>query len=327
MHRRSFLAGSVSVLAVPLAAAAQPAGKVYRLAILSNTARPDPSVATSATLVPVALRDLGYIEGQNLVIERRFADGKIDRLRAFARELVAMRVDVIVAVSEEAIQAAKDVTTTTPIVMGFGSDPVEHGFVASLARPGGNITGVLVVPAGQLTAKRLELLKEAVPRAARIAVLATNEATARTQLQEAQKAAPPLGVKLVVVQPQGTDYASAFGTMMADRADALLVLASVILNRDGQQIIERAAHHRLPAMWFWRGQVEVGGLMSYGTSLVALCRRVADYVDKILRGAKPADLPIEQPTKFELVINMKTAKTLGLTIPQSVLLRADLVVE
>jgi len=316
MHRRSFLAGSVSVLAVPLAAAAQPAGKVYRLAILSNTARPDPSVATSATLVPVALRDLGYIEGQNLVIERRFADGKIDRLRAFARELVAMRVDVIVAVSEEAIQAAKDVTTTTPIVMGFGSDPVEHGFVASLARPGGNITGVLV-----------ELLKEAVPRAARIAVLATNEATARTQLQEAQKAAPPLGVKLVVVQPQGTDYASAFGTMMADRADALLVLASVILNRDGQQIIERAAHHRLPAMWFWRGQVEVGGLMSYGTSLVALCRRVADYVDKILRGAKPADLPIEQPTKFELVINMKTAKTLGLTIPQSVLLRADLVVE
>jgi putative ABC transport system substrate-binding protein len=327
MNRRRFLQAVSASLAAPRPAGAQQGEKVHRLGILSPAAVPDVSVATSPNLVPVALRDLGYIEGRNLVIEKRFADGKIDRLRALAEELVQRRVDVIVAVSEDATRAARDVTTTVPIVMGFGSEPVERGLVASLARPGGNITGVLLVPAGRLAAKRLELLKEAVPRAARIAVLATGEGSARPQLQESQKAASALGIKLAVVQLQGTDYDRAFATMTAERADALFVFSSTILNRDRKQIIERAAHHRLAAMYEWREQVEVGGLMSYGSSLVANCRRVAEYVDKILKGAKPADLPVEQPTKFELVVNLKTAKALGLTIPPSLLLRADQVIE
>jgi putative ABC transport system substrate-binding protein len=326
MDRRAFLAGAAGLLAAPLAAEAQPAGKVYRLGILSPGAVPEPSAATSPNLVPIALRELGYIDGQNLVVERRFAEGRIDRLPALARDLVGLRVDVIVAVSE-AIQAAKDATVTIPIVMGFGFNPVEQGFVASLARPGGNITGVLYASEGQLVSKRLELLTEAIPRAARIAVLATRESDSSAQLQAAQKAASALGVKLVVVEAQGTDYDRAFAKMVAERADALFVVSSSILNRDRKLIIERAAQYRLPAMYEWREQVEVGGLMSYGSSLVGLSRRVAAYVERILKGAKPAELPVEQPTTFELVINLKTAKALGLAIPRSLLLRADQVIE
>jgi putative ABC transport system substrate-binding protein len=242
---------------------------------------------------------------------------------------VQLRVDVIVAVSDDAIQAAKDATATIPIVMGFGNSPVERGFVASLARPGGNVTGVRYEGSGegQLIGKRLELIKETIPRAARIAVLTTGESGSRAQVQTAQKVAPVLGVKLIVVEAQGIDYERAFATMVAERADALFVVSSTILNRDRKQIIERAAKYRLPAMYEWREQVEVGGLMSYGTSTVELSRRVAVYVDKIFKGEKPADLPIEQPTKYGLVINLKTAKALGLTIPQSVLGRADRVIE
>jgi len=318
-----------SLAHVPLAAEAQQVGKVYRLGILSPAAVPDPSVATSPNLVPMALRELGYIDGQNLVVERRFAEGKRDRLRGLARELVQLRVDVIVAVSDEAVQAAKDATVTIPIVMGFGNSPVERGFVASLARPGGNITGVQYEASGegQLTGKRLALIKETIPRAARIAVLTTSESGSRAQLREAQKVAPALRVKLVVVEIQGNDYDHAFARMVAERADALFVVASTILNRDRKQIIERAARYRLPAMYEWREQVEVGGLMSYGNSTVDLSRRVAAYVDKILKGATPADLPVEQPTKYGLAINLKTAKALGLTIPPSLLLSADQVIE
>jgi putative tryptophan/tyrosine transport system substrate-binding protein len=268
---------------------------------------PDPSVATTPNLVPSALRDLGYIEGRNLVVVRRFAEGQVDRLPDLARDLIQQRVDVIVAVSE-AIRAARDATTSIPIVMGFGFNPVEQGFVASLARPGGNITGVLYAPEGQLVGKRLELIHEAIPRATR-------------------KAAPALGVKLVVVELQGADYDRAFATMVAERAEALFTLSSTILNRDRRQIIERAAQHRLPAMYEWREQAEVGGLMSYGGSLLALSRRVAAYVDKIFKGAKPADLPVERPTTYDLVINLKTARALGLTIPPSLLSRADRVIE
>jgi putative tryptophan/tyrosine transport system substrate-binding protein len=235
-------------------------------------------------------------------------------------------VDVIVAVSE-AIQAARDATATIPIVMGFGFNPVEQGFVASLAHPGGNITGVLYAPEGQLASKRLELIKEAVPRATRIAVLVTRESDSQTQLQAALKAAAVLRVTLVVVEVPDSDYDRAFGTIMAERTDALFVSSSAILNRDRKQIIERAARYRLPAMYEWREQVEVGGLMSYGSSLVGLSRRVAAYVDKIFKGAKPGDLPVEQPTKFELVINLKTAKALGLTIPPTALARADEVIQ
>ena len=328
IDRRAFVHGlGAGILSAPLGAEAQQAAKVYRLGILSPAAVPDASVATTPNLVPMALRELGYVESRNLIIERRFAEGKLDRLRELARELVQLRVDVIMAVST-AIEAAKDATVTTPIVMGFGDDdPVRRGWVASLARPEGNITGVIFAAGTGLASKRLELIKAAVPQAVRIAVLATGEPGSRPQVQEAQKAAPALGVKLVVVEVQGTDYDGAFATMAADRADALFVLASTIFNRDRKQIIERAQKYRLPAMYEWREQVQVGGLMSYGGSLVELSRRVAAHVDKMFRGIRPADLPVEQPTKFDFVINLKTAKALGLTIPPSLLLRADQVIE
>jgi putative ABC transport system substrate-binding protein len=313
----------LSLLAAPLAAEAQPAGKVYRLGILSPAAVPAPSVASVPNLVPMALRELGYVEGENLVIERRFAEGKLDRLRGLAHELVQRRVEVIVAVSS-AIDAAKDATVTIPIVMGFSDDdPVSRGYVASLARPEGNLTGVTLASGTMLASKRLELLKAALPQAVRIAVLTTGEPGSTTQVQEAQQAASALGVTLVVVEVQGTDYERAFATMTAERADALFVLASTIFNRDRTQIIERAAQYRLPAMYEWREQVEVGGLMSYGSSVVALSRRVAAQVDKLLKGARPADLPVERPTTFALVINLKTAEALGITIPPLVLFQAD----
>jgi putative ABC transport system substrate-binding protein len=310
----------------PLTAEAQPVGKVYRLGILSPAAVPAPSVATTANLVPLALRELGYIEGGNLVIERRFAEGQLDRLPALARELVQRRVDVIMAVST-AIAAAKDATATIPIVMGLSDDdPVRLGYVASLAHPGGNITGVTVAAGTMLASKRLELLKEVLPQARRIAGLATGEPGSRAQVQEAQKVASALGVTLVVVEVQGTDYDRACATMAAARADALFVLASAIFTRDRQQIIERAAQYRLPALYEWREQVKVGGLMSYGSSLVALSRRVAAHIDRILKGARVADLPVEQPTKFELVLNLKTAQALGLTLPPTLLFMADEVI-
>jgi putative ABC transport system substrate-binding protein len=329
MERRTFLGTlGLSVLAAPLTGEAQQPGKVYRLGILSPGGVPDPSVPTTPNLVPMALREIGYVEGRNLVVERRFADGKVDQLSRLARELVQLHADVILAVGSQAIQAAKDATATIPIVMFIGADPVARGLVASFSRPGGNVTGVTVVAGTVLAGKRLELIREAVPRATRIAVLATAEPLASSaQLQEAQKAASALGVKLVVVQVQGTDYDRAFATIVAERADALFVLMSPTLTRDRKQIIERAAKYRLPAIYEWREQVEVGGLMSYGGSIVELSRRAAVYVDKILKGAKPADLPVEQPTKFELVINLKTAKALGLTIPQSLLQRADEVIQ
>jgi putative ABC transport system substrate-binding protein len=232
---------TLALLAAPLAA--QEPGRIYRLGILSPAAVPDPLVATSPNSVPLVLGELGYIAGRNLVVERRFAKGKNDQLRGLARELVQLRVDVIVAVSDDAIQAAKDATATIPIVMGFGNSPVERGFAASLAHPAGNITGVRYEGSGegQLTGKRLELIKETIPRAARIAVLATGESGSRAQLQAAQKVAPVLGVKLIVVEAQGTDYEHAFATMVAERADALFVVSSTILNSDRKKIIERAA--------------------------------------------------------------------------------------
>jgi putative ABC transport system substrate-binding protein len=327
--RRAFI-GTVTggLLAAPFAAEAQQPGKVYRLGILSPGGVPDPSVPTIPNLVPMVLREIGYVEGRNLVVERRFADDKSDRLPRLARELVQLQADVIIAVGGQAIQAARDTTATIPIVMFIGADPVARGLVASFSRPGGNVTGVTVVAGTVLAGKRLELIREAVPRATRIAVLATGQSlSSSAQLQEAQKAASALRVKLVVVQVQGTDYDRAFGTMVAERADALFVFMSPTLSRDRKQIIERAAKYRLPAIYEWREQVEVGGLMSYGGSIVELSRLVAVYVDKILKGAKPADLPVEQPTKFELVINAKTAKALGLTIPQSLLMRADEIIQ
>jgi len=328
MDRRRFLLTSlVGALAMPRVAEAQQPGKVWRVGILSPGGVPDPSVATTPNLLPRNLRELGYVEGGNLIVERRFADGKLERLPGLARELVQLKVDVMVAAGDETIQAARDATATVPIVMVVGSDPVARGLVASFSRPGGNITGVTVVAETVLAAKRLELIREAVPGAARIAVLGAGGPVSSIQVQEAQKAASALRVKLVVVEAPGTDYDRAFASIVAERADALFVLMSPTLTRDRKQIIDRAAKYRLPAIYQWREHVEVGGLMSYGGSLIDISRRLAAYVDKILKGARPGDLPIEQPTKYELVINLKTAKALGLTIPPSLLARADQVIQ
>jgi putative ABC transport system substrate-binding protein len=318
---------ALAIVAGPLAEAQSP-GKIYRLGMLSPAAPPASSHRGGMTLIPVALRELGYVEGQNLVVERRFAEGKLDRLPALARELVLLRVDVIQATSASGIQAAKEATTTIPIVMGFGVDPVERGFVASLARPGGNITGVTVDAGIALAGKRLELIKEMVPRAKRIAVLTTEESSGWAQVREAEKAAAALGVTLVVVEVRGQDYERAFATMKAERASGLFIVSSALLNNDRKRIIELATKHRLPAIYWWRHHVEEeGGLMAYGPDDFALYRRVAAHIDRIFKGANPADLPVEQPTKFELVVNAKTAKVLGLTIPPLILIRADRVIE
>jgi len=236
-------------------------------------------------------------------------------------------MDVIVAVSPTAIKPAQDATKSIPIVMGFGKDPVRDGFIASLARPGGNITGVVVAPEDVLAGKRLELIKEAVPRAGSVAVLATRESSSKLQIQETEKVASLLGIRLLIVELQNSDSDEAFTNMTAQRANALFVLASPILNAGRDRIIRLAAKHRLPAIYEWPEHAEAGGMMAYGSSLAGLSRRVAWYVERILKGTKPADLPVEQPTKFEFVINLKTAKQIGVTIPPNVLARADRVIK
>lgn len=305
---------------------AQPAGKIYSLGILSPAAAPEASIPTSATLIPKLLRDAGYVEGQNLQVHRRYANGKIERLPELAKELVDLRADVILAVSPTAIKPALDATRTIPIVMGFGKDPVRDGLIASLSKPGGNLTGVVVAPEDVLAGKRLELIKEAVPHAQRVALLATQEPSSKLQVDEAQKVAPSLGVKAVVMEVHGATYEQAFGEIQHEKPDAMFVLASPILNANRRQIIALSAKYRIPAIYEWPEQAEAGGMMAYGSSLASLSRRVAWYVERILKGAKPADLPVEQPTKFELIINLKTAKQIGLTIPPQVLARADRVI-
>jgi ABC-type uncharacterized transport system substrate-binding protein len=329
VNRRAFLGTlGVSILAAPLAARAQQtAGKVYRLGILSPGGALDPSVPSVPNILPTVLRERGYVQGQNLAIERRFADDRPDRLPGLARELVQARPDLIVALSGQAIQAARDATTMIPIVMVIAADPVAWGLVASLSRPGGNVTGVTTDYETGLAGKRLELLKEAIPRAARIAVLGTGSLSSSAQLRETQKAAKTLRLTVVPVELRDTDYDRAFGMIVAERADAILVLTGPTLVRDRTQIIERSLNHKLPTISGLRELVEAGALMSYGGSNLDTSRRVAVYVDKILKGAKPADLPVEQPIKFGLVINLKTAKALRLTIPPSLLLRADEVIE
>jgi ABC-type uncharacterized transport system substrate-binding protein len=273
------------------------------------------------------IRELGYLEGKNIVIEWRFADGKADRLPALAAELVRLKVDVIVSGGSTATQAARKATSTIPIIMSQDNDPVANGFVASLARPGGNITGLATLRS-ELSGKRLELLTEIVPKLRRVAVLgsSTNPGNAQS-LRETEVAAGAFGVKLQYLDVLGPkDIESAFGAANNGRADAVLVLASPVLNSHRMQVVELAANRRLPAVYDRRDFGEAGGLMTYGVSVADLDRRAATYVDKILKGAKPADLPVEQPTKFELVINLKAAKQIGLTIPPNVLARADRVI-
>lgn len=332
MDRRTFVVTLASgLLAVPLAATTQqPSGKVYRLGVLSTATAPGSSDQKRAAvfLVPRALRKLGYVEGQNLIVERRYAGGNLDRLPGMAKELVQLGADVIFAIALRAIQAARDATATVPIVFYGNFDPVANGLVGNLARPGGNVTGVLIAPEGTLAAKKLELLKETVPQATRIAALVPEDlSSVRLQIQETQNAATALGVTLNIVAVRGGNYDRAFTTIAADRPGALFVASTAYFMRDRKRIIELAAKHRLPAIYEWPEQVEDGGLMAYGTSFSVTTQRAAAYIDRIFRGATPGDLPIEQPTQFELAINLKTAKALGLTIPPSLLARADQVIE
>ena len=274
------------------------------------------------------LRELGYIEGKNIVIEARSAEGNFDRLPDLAAELVRLRVDVIVASSNPAIIALKQATQTIPIVMTVVGDPVGAGFVASLARPGGNVTGLSNI-AEELSGKRLELLKEINPKITRVAVFRNPTIPTHAVLwKETQDAATALGIKLLPLDIRGPDdFESAFGAMVKERAEAFIVLPEPITLTHRQQIVDLAAKKRLPGMYPFGDFTDAGGLIYYGPSRTDLWRRGATYVDKILKGTKPADLPVERPMKFELVINLKTAKQIGLTIPPNLLARADRVIK
>jgi len=324
MNRRAFLCGlTLGTLAAPLATGAQPPGRIPRVGILNSDTMQDARVDEFRD----GLRKLGYVEGQNLLITYRWADGQLDRLPALVDDLLASHVDVIVAIGAS-VWAAKRQTSTVPIVMAFSGDPVGTAMVPSLARPGGNITGLSFM-SSDLAAKRLELLKQMFPRIARVAVLyVPAEVSTVPELRETEAAAGTINVTLQPLQVRHPDdLGPLFAKAAHERADALLLFAHAFAFVHRDRIVELAARQRLPTMFGWREFVDVGGLTSYGPNVNTMLRRAAGYVDRILKGAKPADLPIEQPTKFELVINLKTAKALGLTIPQSILVRADEVIQ
>jgi putative ABC transport system substrate-binding protein len=328
MDRRTFV-GAVAgtLLTLPLAATAQQAEKVRRIGFLSlNSAEElQPRLAAFRQ----GLRERGWVEGQNIVIEVRFAEGKVDRLPALVAELIRLKVDIIVTTSSATTWAAKDATKSIPIVMAVSADALGEGLVTSLAHPGGNITGMTFLVGPEIAGKHLELLKEVTPTATRVAVLTnpTNRSHA-TLTRELQAAARAFGVQLQVFDARSPDQLdNAFAAMTRERAAALLVLTDSMFVGQRRRVADLAARSRLPAMYYQREFVDAGGLISYGASLSDIFRRAATHVDKILRGAKPGDIPVEQPTKFELVINFKTAKALGVTIPQSLLLRADEVIQ
>jgi putative ABC transport system substrate-binding protein len=277
--------------------------------------------------MPRALRELGYIEGRNLLLETRYGNGDLARLPGLARSFVDDRFDVVVAVGTPAVRAMKEASATLPIVMYGNFDPLALGLVSSLARPGGNITGVLIAPDGTLAAKRLQLLKQMVPQALRIGLLVPDDDSIRLQVQETLAAARTMGVELPVVTVRGGGYAAAFDALSRQRVGALVVGSHQYFVRDRATIIELAARHRLPAMYEWREQVTDGGLMTYSTSLYGVYQRAAWFIDRILKGARPAEMPVERPSKFELVINLRTARTLGLVVPAALRLQADEVIE
>ena len=325
MQRRTFVVALGAVLTWPLATAAPQAGKVYRIGFLSSTA------ARSAPFFETffrALRELGYTEGQNLTVDFRTAEGEAESLAEFAADLVRLKVDLIVASGPEAVlRAARAATMTIPIVVvAVDFDPVATGYVAGVRRPGGNVTGVFLRQP-ELSAKRLELLTEALPKATRIAILW--HVFSSDQLEPTQAAARSIGVQLQLLEtrnPPG-DYDDLIRAAVRGRAHALLVTMFPQSFRDRTTLTELAIKNRLPTIFGLREHAAAGAFMSYGANIADMFRLAAVYVDKVLKGATPADVPIEQPTKFELVINMKTAKALGLTIPQTILLRADQIIE
>jgi ABC-type uncharacterized transport system substrate-binding protein len=323
IERRAFLAGVGAICTLPRGAAAQEHGRRYRIGVLSPGG-PNPAHTAFEEVLP----RYGWVPGQNVVIEYRYARGDLQRLPSFVADLLRLRVDLLL-VSSAAIPAATAATRTVPIVMTFAvDDPVEAGWVVSLARPGGNVTGVTLY-APELTGKRLEIIKAMLPGARRVAILAWRGPGTLGQVKAASAAAQSLGLEHQVVEVgTAADYDATFATINRERVDALLVLSSPAFFSERRRIADLALKYRLPIVAPFREVAEAGALLAYGPNVVDLWRdRVPVYVDRILRGAKPADVPIEQPTKFELVINAKTAKALGLTIPPSLLLRADHVIE
>jgi putative ABC transport system substrate-binding protein len=329
MDRRAFIAGAtLGLLAAPLAAEAQPPTRVFRLGLLGGSTPTSPEASHVWEGFFQGLRDLGYVEGQNVVIEGRFYEDRIERLPALAADLVRLQVDVIVAGAAPAPEVAKRTTSTIPIVMANHTDPVGSGLVASLVKPAGNVTGLSMV-SPELRGKQLQLLKETVPRLTRVAGLSnpTVPLYAR-EAEELEAAARSLKVELQFVDARTpSELPDAFSAATKARAGALIVLGGSMFFAHRARVSELAAKSRLPAMYGLREYAEVGGLMVYGVSVRDSFRRAAGYVDRILKGAKPGDLPIEQPTKFELVINLKTARALGLTVPPALLQRADQVIE
>jgi putative tryptophan/tyrosine transport system substrate-binding protein len=311
--------------ALCFAASAQQPKKIPRIGYLAGITRTAQSARIEA--FRQGLRELGYMEGKNIIIESRYAEGKPDRVRTLAAELVSLNVDVILSAGSSDTRAAKEATATIPIVMAAAGDPVASGFVTSLAKPGANVTGLSIL-APELSGKQLELLKEIVPKLSRVAVFETSTTPGTPQtLKELELAARAFGVKLEYLDILDfKDIETAFRAARQARADAIVALGGPVFNSHRTIIVELATTSRIPTMYNVSEFVEAGGLMTYGVSWPDLFRRAATYVDKILKGAKPGDLPVEQPTKFELVINLKTAKQMGLTIPPNVLARADRVI-
>ncbi|HSF06964.1 MAG TPA: ABC transporter substrate-binding protein [Methylomirabilota bacterium] len=320
---------SLAVLVAPLAVDAQPAGKVPRVGIMFNQCpTPQSALPSLPQAFLQALRDRGLVDGQNVALEVRCAEGRTERFSPMAAELVNLRVDVLVAVSTPGALAAKQATSTIPIVMLSVSDPVGSKLVDGLARPGGNVTGLSIL-APELSAKRLELLKQTLPTLSQVVVLwnSANEGM-RLRFRETEVAARTLGMTLRSVAVRSPDdFDAVFAALTRDRPESLLVLADTVTTANRQRAVEFAVSNRIPAIYETRLFVEAGGLMSYGVNMHEHYRRAAVYVDRILKGARAGDLPVEQPTRFELVINMKTARVIGLTIAPSVLLRADQVIE
>jgi len=315
----------VMLFALCSSAQAQQPKKIPRIGFVSGGSANDPGVGLNA--FQQGLRDLGYVEGKNIVIEYRFAEDKPDRLPSLVAELVGLKVDLIFAPSTNAALAAKEATRTIPIVFASVADPLANELVASLARPGANLTGPSQMSA-ELSGKRLELIKEVVPRLSRVAVLRDHSPQSEVALKETQLAAQALGVQLKIFDVRSpNDFESVFLSMPKERPGALVVISSPMLLNNRGRITVLATKQRLPAVYTLKEYVDAGGLMSYGVSLPALFRRAATYVDKILKGANPAELPVEQPTKFEFIINLNAAKQIGLTIPPNVLARADKVIK
>jgi putative ABC transport system substrate-binding protein len=337
MRRREFISllvlGGAAALA-PLSAKAQQGGKVYRVGVIATTspvselAGPEPANPAVRAFVQ-GLRVLGYVEGQNLILERRSAEGRFERFGAIIAELIGLKADVIVTAGDPMAKVAKGLTTTVPIVMASSTNPVGEGLVESIARPGGNITGLTTLVGPEIEAKRLEFLRMTLPGVSRVAYLGSREDKdwERPWGQSVRTAAQAVGVTLVQTEFLPHQYEDAFAQINRVQAEAVFVSPSAAAYADRALIADLASKAHLPSIFYYRESVELGGFMSYGANLADVWRRAASYVDKILKGAKPGDLPIEQPTKFELVINLKTAKFLGLTVPAGLLNAADEVIE